>query len=64
MAAKNSKFTKPMSSKTSWKPSPSQDMQEKIRQKAYELFEKRGYGHGNDLADWLEAEKMVKSGKR
>ncbi len=30
-----------------------------IAQKAYEIFEKRGYSHGNDQTDWYEAEKMV-----
>jgi hypothetical protein len=30
-----------------------------IARKAYEMFEKRGYSHGNDQADWYEAEKMV-----
>lgn len=34
---------------------------EKIAKVAYELHLKRGSGHGNDLADWLEAEKMVLS---
>ncbi|MDD5617854.1 MAG: DUF2934 domain-containing protein [Candidatus Omnitrophica bacterium] len=50
--------------KTASKPSSPQSIEEKIRNKAYELFEKRGYSHGNDLADWLEAEKIVKSNKR
>jgi len=36
---------------------------EKIQKKAYELFEKRGRTHGNDLADWFEAERLVKAGK-
>ena len=27
--------------------------------KAYELFEKRGWQHGHDLEDWLEAERLV-----
>ena len=35
--------------------------QEKIHKKAYELYKKRGYAHGNDWADWLEAEKLVVS---
>ncbi len=30
--------------------------------KAYELFERRGYVHGNDLGDWYEAEKAVMAG--
>lgn len=27
---------------------------------AYELFERRGGGHGQDLEDWLEAEAIVR----
>lgn len=34
-------------------------VQEKIRKKAYELYESRGKAHGNDLADWFEAERIV-----
>jgi hypothetical protein len=30
-----------------------------ITQKAYEIFEKRGYSHGRDSGDWYEAEKMI-----
>ena len=38
-----------------------QDLQKRIEEKAYELFERRGYSHGNDLADWFEAERIIKS---
>lgn len=31
-----------------------------IRKKAYELYEKRGRKQGNALKDWLEAERLVK----
>jgi len=54
-------------SKASAKKNPSKgssaEIQQRIASKAYELFEKRGYGHGNDLGDWLEAERLVKSGR-
>ena len=33
-----------------------EDVEEKIRIRAYLLFEKRGGEHGHDLADWLQAE--------
>ncbi|MDC4203170.1 MAG: DUF2934 domain-containing protein [Candidatus Manganitrophus sp.] len=36
-------------------------MQERIAERAYELYQKRGQYHGNDLADWLEAEQSVLS---
>lgn len=32
---------------------------QRIEKKAYELFEQRGYSHGNDVNDWLEAERIV-----
>ncbi|MFH1778099.1 MAG: DUF2934 domain-containing protein [Candidatus Omnitrophota bacterium] len=38
-------------------------VEESVKLKAYELFEKRGSMHGSDLDDWLEAERRVKSGK-
>ena len=32
----------------------------KIQQKSYEIYAKRGYSHGSDWKDWLDAEKQVK----
>jgi hypothetical protein len=32
----------------------------RIEQRAYEIYEKRGGIQNNELADWLEAERMVK----
>ena len=32
--------------------------EEKIRKKAYELYEQRGCQDGHDQEDWFEAEKM------
>ena len=32
------------------------ELQEEIRRRAYELYERRGQGDGHDLEDWLEAE--------
>jgi len=38
----------------------SQELTEEIiRMRAYELFEQRGYQHGYDLEDWLQAEAEV-----
>lgn len=34
-------------------------MWERISQKAYELWEQRGYQEGNALRDWLDAEEIV-----
>jgi len=33
--------------------------EELIRERAYKLFEQRGYKHGHDLDDWLQAEAEV-----
>ena len=34
----------------------------KVAIKAYELFERRGYHHGSDLEDWLQAERLIQEG--
>jgi len=36
-------------------------LRQQIAEKAYELYEKRGQSHGQDLDDWLEAERLVLS---
>lgn len=43
--------------KLSRKDSP--EIQEAIRFKAYELYVERGYTNGNDVEDWLTAERLV-----
>lgn len=35
-----------------------------IQRKAFELFEKRGYAHGNDAFDWALAQEIVSLEKR
>ncbi len=35
--------------------------QEKIAQRAYEKWLKRGCGHGSDMQDWMEAEAELRS---
>ena len=32
---------------------------DRIRQRAYELWETRGYPHGRDLEHWLQAEREI-----
>ena len=39
-------------------------VEERIRMKAYELFEKNGKKHGRDIEHWLKAETLVKAGKQ
>jgi hypothetical protein len=36
-------------------------IRERVSFRAYELYEKRGAGHGRDLEDWAQAEKEVLS---
>lgn len=38
---------------------PLDDVQEKIRRRAYELYELRGREEGRDWDDWLKAESEV-----
>ena len=35
------------------------DLNEEIAKVAYDLYEKRGKSNGNDLDDWVKAEKIV-----
>lgn len=42
----------------------SPELRERVAQKAYELYEKRGGIHGRDIADWLEAERLVMAGSK
>ena len=37
-----------------------EDLQVKIAQRAYELFQARGGQHGYHMADWFQAEKEIK----
>ena len=37
------------------------ETEEMTRNKAYELHQQRGYQHGHDMDDWLEAEKIGRS---
>lgn len=37
-----------------------QQIQSRIRERAYQLFVKRGRAHGFDRQDWLEAERQVR----
>jgi hypothetical protein len=39
-------------------------IEEKIRQRAYEIYEASGRQEGNDVANWLEAEAEVSIAKR
>jgi hypothetical protein len=38
---------------------PSQNLEEEIRHRAYEIYEERGREDGHDLDDWLRAEAEV-----
>jgi hypothetical protein len=40
------------------------NLEDCIRKKAYELWEQKGRLSGKDLENWLEAEKIIKSGKK
>ena len=38
-------------------------VEESVKQRAYELYLKRGGEHGNDQEDWFRAEKEVRNAK-
>ena len=38
----------------------SEDLSRQIREKAFELYQMRGGAHGDDQADWFEAERIVR----
>lgn len=35
------------------------DKNTQIKNKAYEFYEEKGFRDGNDVADWLEAERLT-----
>lgn len=61
MAKKKSMKLSPKISKDSL---PQEQMDKIIRDVAYNLYEQRNYVPGNDLDDWLEAEKIVKNNSK
>ena len=36
-----------------------EDLGSRLAERAYELYVQRGYEHGHDLEDWLEAERQI-----
>jgi len=42
----------------------SDEMRQLIEKKAYELYEARGRQPGLDLADWFQAESIVRTGRK
>ena len=50
-------------SKTSAPKLSKEELNERIKQKAKEIWEQRGRVQNQDLEIWLEAERLVKSGK-
>jgi Protein of unknown function (DUF2934) len=44
----------------SQEPDLSSDIEERIRERAYELYEQRGRADGFALADWFQAETEIK----
>ncbi len=39
-----------------------EEMHKRIEKRAYDLFLERGMFHGNDIGDWLKAEKEIIAG--
>jgi len=40
------------------------ELEERVRRRAYELYEERGRTDGHDMDDWLRAESEITSGKQ
>lgn len=45
-------------------PGQSVDLQARISQRAYELYEQRGYHDGYALEDWLQAEREIRDAEQ
>jgi hypothetical protein len=41
------------------KPPTSEEVYAKVSKLAFKLYERRGWHHGQDLGDWLDAERQV-----
>ncbi|MFA5794613.1 MAG: DUF2934 domain-containing protein [Candidatus Brocadiia bacterium] len=54
------KMAREMNRNNSARTSNNQELAEQIKKCAYELYCKRGQTHGNDLSDWLNAEREIK----
>ena len=60
MIKKNTPRKQTSSTKVSQNSLSQEQLTEKIRRVAYELYEKRGRTPGNELDDWFEAERLIK----
>ncbi len=60
---KQAKQSKSATAKAGPGPVPSDDPQERIRQRAYELWVQGGYEHGRDVEYWLRAEHELLGGR-
>jgi Protein of unknown function (DUF2934) len=50
----------PHGKQQNWSHRDEGDMQERIRQRAYELYEERGRHDGHDEEDWAQAEEQIR----
>jgi Protein of unknown function (DUF2934) len=68
VAAKEPKDTTAQNGKTATGPKVETSVQpiqvDAIRVRAYELFLARGAAHGNDVSDWLNAEKELRGAEK
>jgi hypothetical protein len=52
--------TKPATSRSPQPRISDQELYERVARKAYELYQQRGEAPGDDFADWLLAERLVR----
>lgn len=52
-------MTENVKAETTISDEPSPEQMEKVRQRAYDLYEARGREEGHDIDDWLQAEAEI-----
>ena len=60
---RSKKAAAPKAVETTTLPQSNGNVEERIRYRAYQLFEQRGRNHGFDMEDWLRAEVEVTQAK-
>ncbi len=56
---RQAKQSKPSTAHSMPAPAPSEDIRERVRRRAYQLWEQSGFQHGQDLEHWLKAEQEI-----
>lgn len=60
MAMKKAVMEQPRKTSSFQNPIDQEQLAEEIRKVAYQIYEKKGRMAGNELSNWLEAERIIK----